>query len=351
MSHPLVDAARALVARVRDADPAESVALLKSSGVLAAHVPARLGGPELALSETAEITRLLGTADGSLAQIPQSHFTFTRWLFAGEHPELEEHWAQQLLGGALVANAQAEFEPVLLESGHISGTKKWCTGSTWADVIAVTARHPGEEEQSLCVFLPVDTPGIRIIDDWNGLGQQHTGSGTVLLEGVEAPLVYRRDHALGLPGYGAFAQLLHAAIDVGVMQAAVGETVTRLRGGDGDRLLHHQVGELTQQTWVAQASLRQAAAEVDALRAGAADPHETALSVAAAKTWVAQAAVDVSSRIFEVLGASQATADSGMDIYWRDLRTHTLHDRRREKLEILGRTALTGELPELGTKL
>lgn len=351
MTHPLVDAARALVPRLRNAPPGAAVALLKDSGVLAAPVPARLGGPALAASETAEIIRLLGTADGSLAQIPQSHFTFSRWLFNGEHPDLEQDFADALLGGALIANAQAEFEPVRWADGRISGTKKWCTGSVWADVIAVTARRVGEPEQSLCAFLPANSPGIRIIDDWNGLGQRHTGSGTVVFDRVEAPVIHDRARAHELPGYGAFAQLLHTAIDVGVMQAAVTEMLGRLEGVAGDQLLHHQIGELRQRTWVAAAALSQAGAEVDSLWVGAADPHETALSVAAAKTWVAETSVDTASRVFEVLGAAQATADSGMDRYWRDLRTHTLHDRRREKLELLGRVALTGEVPELGTRL
>lgn len=56
--------------RIKDA-----VTALKSSGLLAATVPARPGSPEPPPSQIADALRILATADGSLAQIPQSHFT------------------------------------------------------------------------------------------------------------------------------------------------------------------------------------------------------------------------------------------------------------------------------------
>ncbi|AWB83035.1 acyl-CoA dehydrogenase [Corynebacterium yudongzhengii] len=327
----------------------DSLKSLRASGVLAAHVPERLGGPELPASAIAEITRVLATVDGSLAQIPQSHFVFTRWLLAGEHPEEESLWARRLVDGALVANAQAETDPVVLDKGLISGTKRWSTGSIYADYLAITARRPGEDGQSLAAFVPIDAEGVRIVDDWRGLGQAATGSGTVDLDAVKVERLYDRARALAMPGYGAFAQLLHAAIDVGIMQAAVERVVKA--GVATDRLVNHQTGELVQRTWVAAAALQQAAAEVDRLFLSAGDPHRGALAVAAAKSWIAEASVDVTSRIYELLGAASATTTSGVDRYWRDTRTHTLHDKRREKLEILGRAALSGEPPELGTRL
>ena len=36
--------------------------------------------------------------------------------------------------------------------------------------------------------------------------------------------------------------------------------------------------------------------------------------------------MDIANRIFENTGASSATATSGLDLYWRNLRTHSLHD-------------------------
>ncbi|MFP7366400.1 hypothetical protein SFC07_11615 [Corynebacterium callunae] len=142
---------------------------------------------------------------------------------------------------------------------------------------------------------------------------------------------------------------MHTAIDAGIMRAVVDETTRRVKSDD--RLVYFQSGELVQQAWVAEAALAQAARGVDGVVAGEVDAQAAALGVAAARSWIAKAAVEVASGRYELLGASQATQDSGMDIFWRDLRTHTLHDKRREKLEILGKTAISGELSQLGTKM
>ncbi|MGO3026439.1 hypothetical protein [Corynebacterium variabile] len=99
--------------RIKDA-----VTALKSSGLLAATVPARLGGPELPPSQIADALRILATADGSLAQIPQSHFTFSRWLFAGDHPGYEEYWAECLLTGTFIVNARLSGTPSRSTTRH-----------------------------------------------------------------------------------------------------------------------------------------------------------------------------------------------------------------------------------------
>ena len=55
--------------------------------------------------------------------------------------------------------------------------------------------------------------------------------------------------------------------------------------------------------------------------------------------------LDVSSQIFDVMGARATTAAAGIDRFWRNLRTHTLHDPVDYKLRELGRYALSAELP------
>lgn len=330
------------------------IAALRRSGLLAATVPARLGGPELPASEIAQALRILAATDGSLAQIPQSHFVFSRWLFSQQSAQ-QELWASRLLSGELIANAQAEPRgPVLARNGRLSGTKYFCTGSLHADYLAITARQLGEETPSLGIFLPADTPGIEIHDDWRALGQRGTGSGTVTLNNVAfSPSdAYSFTEALTLPGYGAFAQLLHIAIDVGLLSAALDDTFQRLRqSGEHDILTFHLAGELQSLRYAAEAVLDKAGRAVDRLWAGELDPHQVALEVASAKTLVGTVSVDVASRSYELLGARAAAADDGHDRYWRDLRTHTLHERRREKLADIGRAYVTGENPELGPQL
>ncbi|WP_313006489.1 acyl-CoA dehydrogenase family protein [Corynebacterium variabile] len=338
--------------RIKDA-----VTALKSSGLLAATVPARLGGPELPPSQIADALRILATADGSLAQIPQSHFTFSRWLFAGDHPGYEEYWAERLLTGTFIANAQAERDPVTLHHNALNGTKIFCTGSPFADVLAVTARRPGDDRQTVAALLDAGSPGIRVHDDWDALGQRFTGSGTVTLEDATVPdhRVHTFDRALALPGYGAFAQLLHTAIDVGIAASALDSGLVATTSTDD--LTAQLAGELTAQRFAAEAVLEKAGRALDALWSRPdptdADRADAALQVAAAKVTTGALTVDVASRIFELTGTrgTAAHGDDGLDRHWRDLRTHTLHERRRDKAAVLGRAALTGEAPELGPQL
>lgn len=355
----------------RQALVADAVERLRASGLLAATVPARLGGTELPASVIAEVLRILASGDGSLGQIPQSHFVFTRWLFTGTHPHAERRWADLLRDGTLVANAQAEREPTVLQDGRLTGEKIFCTGSAYADVLAVTARRPGEDHQSLVVFLPADTAGISVLDDWgerSPLGQEFTASGTVVLDNVAVPpdAVLALDTASGPPAYGAFAQLLHTAIDVGISGAALDAALALSRDGaaDGpDPVTAHLAGDLVAAQFAAEAVLEKAGRAVDDAWAqdgtqdgAAATSAAASLAVAAAKTTTGRLTVDLASRLFELTGTRGVTGPGGSDggelaRHWRDLRTHTLHERRRDKLVVLGRAALTGEDPTPGPRL
>lgn len=61
---------------------------------------------------------------------------------------------------------------------------------------------------------------------------------------------------------------------------------------------------------------------------------EAAVRVAAAKQVAVDVGLEIGNRVFEVTGA-RATANAvGLDIFWRNIRTHSLHDpiayKRRE---------------------
>ncbi|MCG8918718.1 acyl-CoA dehydrogenase, partial [Actinokineospora sp. PR83] len=72
---------------------------------------------------------------------------------------------------------------------------------------------------------------------------------------------------------------------------------------------------------------------------------ELALRVSAAKVVTADLAVEVANRVFELTGARATSARVGLDRFWRNARTLTLHDPTVYKATELGRHLLTGELP------
>ncbi|MFG2788071.1 SfnB family sulfur acquisition oxidoreductase [Streptomyces sp. NPDC048419] len=359
----------------RDAErrlPREELDRLSASGLLAVTVSAEHGGADVTASTLAEIFRLLATADASLAQIPQSHFVYVNVIRRQGSEEQRKFFFAELLAGRRLGNAQSEagtrhvqdirtrLEPRPDGSYVLSGVKHYSTGALFADWIPVLAR--AEDDKLHVAYVPADAPGLEVIDDWDGLGQRTTASGTVRLAGVPVPSDRVLPHHLTFEGpqlHGAVAQLLHAAIDTGIAAGALAEAVAFVRtksrpwfeSGAGtaaeDPLLIQRIGELALQTKASEALLREAARAVDTAGADLTDERaaEASIAVAAAKVHAAQAAVDVASGLFEVSGTRSALDSLNLHRHWRDARTHTLHDPPRWKLQHIGRYVLNGTRP------
>jgi len=96
--------------------------------------------------------------------------------------------------------------------------------------VAVVAND--EDDVSTIAFVPRDTSGIAIVDDWSGFGQRVTGSGTTILDDVEV-------HPISLISFaalferptsmGPFAQIMHAAIEAGIARAALADAIAFVR--------------------------------------------------------------------------------------------------------------------------
>ena len=75
------------------------------------------------------------------------------------------------------------------------------------------------------------------------------------------------------------------------------------------------------------------------------DRGEVAVAVATAKCLAHRAGLEISSQMFELMGARATSLRHGYDRFWRNVRVHTLHDPIDYKLRDLGRHALDGTLP------
>ncbi|MFF1301971.1 SfnB family sulfur acquisition oxidoreductase [Streptomyces sp. NPDC058307] len=362
-------------ASARDAErrlPREELDRLSASGLLAVTVPAEHGGADVSAPTLAEIFRLLASADASLSQIPQSHFVYANVIRRQGTDEQRKFFFAELLAGRRFGNAQSEagtkhvqdirtrLHPQPDGSYRLDGVKHYSTGALFADWIPVLAR--AEDDKLYVAYVPADAPGLTVIDDWDGLGQRTTASGTVRLEGVEVPADRVLPHHLTFEGpqlHGAVAQLLHAAIDTGIAGGALAEAAEFVRtksrpwfesGVDTaaeDPLLIQRFGELAIQVRASEALLREAAQAVDAARADLTDDSaaEASIAVAAAKVQAAQAAVEVASALFEVSGTRSALNSLNLHRHWRDARTHTLHDPARWKIQHIGKYVLSGTRP------
>ncbi|MEU8077938.1 SfnB family sulfur acquisition oxidoreductase [Catellatospora citrea] len=361
-------------AAARDAGrrlPRAELDRLSASGLLAITVPAEHGGADASTATVTEVFRLLAAADPNIAQIPHSHFVYVNVLRHNGTAEQRRFFFAEVLAGKRIGNAQSEtgtkhlmdYRTRLTPDGdgyRLDGTKFYTTGALFADWLAVLAR--ADDEKLHVAYTPADSPGVTIVDDWNGMGQRTTASGTVRLDGVAIPADRVVPHHLTFTGpqlYGAFAQIVHAAIDVGIAEGALADAVEFVRTktrpwfeagvehAAEDPLLVQRFGELDLQLRAARALLAHAAAEVD--RAATDLNGDTAaaasLAVAAAKAYADRAANEISSALFEVSGTRSSLDDHNLHRHWRNARTHTLHDPVRWKVQHLGRAALTGAPP------
>jgi sulfur acquisition oxidoreductase, SfnB family len=368
-------------AGVRDRDrrlPAEEVARLSASGLLGITVPARYGGAEVSVATLAEVFRLLAAADASLAQIPHSHFVFLEALRLQGTERQRARFFAEALAGARFANAQAERggrtaadDATTLRrrpgGGYVlDGEKFYSTGSLfahWLAVRAVLADEPpaGGAAPKAVAFIRRDAPGVTVVDDWDGIGQRTTASGTVRLSGVlvdDDQVVPYTPIFAGPTTYGARAQVLHAALDAGIARGAVDAAVAAVgrarpwyESGAAtaaeDPLVAQQAGELEITVRGAEALLREAAAAIDAAEAGLTEESAARASIATAvaKVAAARASLEASTVLFELGGTRSAAASLNLSRYWRDARTHTLHDPVRWKVQHIGRWLLSGTRP------
>lgn len=353
--------------------PYEEMKALAATGLLAVTVPAAHGGADLPVATLAEVIRLISWGDPNVGQIPHSHFVYLNQLRRQGSPEHQQRLFAEVLGGAGIANAQSEFGTrhvrefrttlTPAESGGwlLDGEKFYCTGSLFADYLAVLA-HRGDGGPLVVAWVRADAPGVEILDDWDAVGQRTTGSGTVRLSHVVVTDAWITPFATEFDGpttYGAFAQVLHAAIDAGIARRAVDEAAAFVRTQSrpypdagveravDDPVIVRAFGEMELAVRGAEALLAQAAGAVDSANADLTETSaaEASLAVAAARAATTQVSVEVASRLFEVAGTRAALAGLDLDRHWRNARTHTLHDPAAWKIQHLGRWAAAGTLP------
>ncbi|GAA1500769.1 SfnB family sulfur acquisition oxidoreductase [Dactylosporangium maewongense] len=365
---------------------------LSASGLLAITVPVPYGGAGLPVETVTEVVRLLATGDPNIAQIPHSHYAYIGQLRRNGTDAQRRQLFGEVLAGRRFGNAQSEagtkhvrdIRTTLTALGddrwRLDGRKFYATGALLAHRIPVLA-HLGPDGPLHVAWVDRHADGVEVIDDWDGLGQRTTASGSVVLRGVDVPDSLITPYAVTFDGpqtYGAFAQVLHAAIDAGIARAALTEAAAFVRersrpypdaGVDraaDDPLVVHAFGELELAVRAGEALLAEAARAIDRADAAlTADPARTgtglsadatrtdaaaltgaaSLAVAAARAATSRAAVDAGSRLFEVAGTRSAAAGLGLDRHWRNARTHTLHDPTTWKIQHLGRWAVDGTPP------
>ncbi len=352
--------------------PRAEVAALAASGLLGVTVPREHGGADVSARTMGELIATLSEGDASVGQIPQNHFFFVQVLREAANAAQQQFFFAEVLAGRHFGNALSErgtrtpgeyairFEPRPGGDVLIDGTKYYATGSPFAPWIPIFATDP--DGGKVAAWVPAHTPGVTVVDDWHGMGQRTTGSGTVRFEQVVIPsdwvvpvwTIFERTEV-----FGAFGNYLHAAIDLGIARAALrdGKDLVRRIARPGaestvarpaeDPLVIQEFGELALRVRTAAALLHEAGDAIDAARADLTveSAAEASLAVAAARAETDRAAVGVASDVFALIGSRATANDLNLHRHWRNARTHTLHDPRRMKIQHIGNHALNDVPP------
>lgn len=341
------------------------------SGLWGITVPKEYGGAGVSAQTLVQIVARIAKADSSLAHIPQNHFYALEVLRVNGSPAQKQRLYEEVLSGSRFGNAHAELHTRAAherstrltqdaQGYRIDGRKFYATGALFADRIPTSVKD--EQGRLHLAFVPRTSPGLTLIDDWSGFGQRTSGSGSVLFENVrlKADDLIPFQAAFEQPtAVGPFAQILHAAIDFGIAQAAYEDTLAFVRTRSRpwiDSGVERAVDDPLTLNIIGQLSVRLHAAEVLLLKAAQvleqARLQPTPESVAAASIAVAKAraittevALASASKLFELAGSRATLSEYNLDRHWRNARTHTLHDPVRWKYHAIGNYYLNDVLP------
>ncbi|GGO23695.1 monooxygenase [Microbispora rosea subsp. aerata] len=355
--------------------PYAEIGLLKDSGLVTLLGPAEHGGAAQDWPTAYRVVREVAAADGSIGQLLGYHYL---WNWAARLVGTREQWERieadaarhrWFFGGAVNPR---DSDIVVRDEGDtlvFDGRKTFSTGSKVSDVTVLEGVLEGTDKHVFAI-VPSDSEGLTFHDDWDNIGQRLTESGSVTISGVRVPWA----DALGYVGK-EFQPRVYATLNVptiqlvfvnfylgiarGALETALAYTKEHTRPwlhGGYERAVDEPYiidlyGDLTAKLWAAEALADEVAREglwfhrnPDEVTPRLRGEHE--VRVAAVKAHATDVALEVTSRVFEATGARSTASRYGLDRFWRNVRTHTLHDPVAYKRREVGVYRLRDEIPE-----
>ncbi|RBQ19433.1 acyl-CoA dehydrogenase [Spongiactinospora rosea] len=351
--------------------PRAEIDLLRDSGLLSVDPDDH--------QTTHAVTRIVAAGDASIGHLLGYHYLHLWRASLYDNAELARSLRQEVAADRLFVAAVSNPRDTLTISPNgdtlsISGRGAFATGCAVADRLFVSTIYD-DREARLVAVVAGGAEGLSHPPDWDNLGQRLTASGSIVLQDVRV----RRSDVLGTFPAGedessprrlrlslvslAFQAVLTQVL-VGIAEGALGEAAryTRERArpwpasGLGRAVDDPHVlagyGELSATLRAARLladDATRALAEADAcgLDLTAPERGRAALTISAAKVVSTRLATEAASRIFEFTGARATTRSTGLDRFWRDARTLTVHDPVAYKARELGAFLLTGEIPPI----
>jgi alkylation response protein AidB-like acyl-CoA dehydrogenase len=364
--------------------PFPQIDLIRKARLGALRLPAEAGGAGSSIRKLFEIVIRLGEADANVAHILRNHFSVVERLVRRPQTDQHREWQKAVADGAVIGLAATELETpkvgdvrpntTLTPDGDnylLNGTKYYSTGTLYSDYVLVrTADSSGVNAATL---IPVNREGIELLDDWDGLGQRLTATGTTHFRNVRVKrqeVVFDApDAGYGIPYANTFAQLFLTAINAGIARAILRDATALVQSRKrtfyfapseiptDDPLLQQTIGQIASGAFATETVVLAAAEALDiatdVFDAGVANAgeaaHRAALLSAKAKIVADEFAIRGGSLLFDVGGASATKKVTNFDRHWRNARTLSSHNPTTYKARSIGQYEISGTpLPAKG---
>jgi len=351
--------------------PSAEIREIAAAGLLTFRVPVAHGGAGSTVRKTIRFIIDLAAADSNIAQALRPAFSFVEGLRLPDSTEDAERWFDRLLAGDVVGNAgwerggaNGEVRTRITRRGDhfvVTGSKYYSTGALYADWVSASAVDDGGDIVSFIV--PRDRAGLELLDDFDGVGQRLTASGTTNLHDVvvHPHEIRRRAVPVGQRSpVTAFLQLYLGAVEAGIARAALADAVEFTRRharpikhstaerSTEDPYVRHAVGEISAHAFAAESAVLHAADAIDRAHAAVDRPDvlvAASVDVARAQVVAVRSALSAAEIVFDVGGGSATDRRHNLDRHWRNARTVANHNPRSWKAATVGAFHLTGAEP------
>ena len=351
--------------------PFDEVTALNQTGFPLARLPRSSGGHDATLPELFGLVISVAEADPNVAQALRSHFGFVEHILTVADQKRSNRWVKRLRSGDIIAAAATEGGTAKLDSfgttleqvegeWRLNGTKAYATGALFAEWIEVEATCG---DQGVAVMVHRSAQGVTVRDNWDGMGQRLSASGTVEFDNV-AVEVKDMVHGEPFPYFESFYQLFLLAVMAGIGRAASNDVSAMLASRKrtfshgssvhprNDPQLQQVVGELRSSAYTAGAVVLHASHALQRAyeHSLAGRASREIIAVADIEVWQAQHVVvdlvlSATTRIFDALGASATLRERSLDRHWRNARTLASHNPVAYKARIVGDFAVNGTYP------
>lgn len=352
--------------------PFYAIDLIRQSRLGAIRLPVEKGGVGASIRDLLYVVIRLAEVDPDVAHILRAHFNYVNDFLINPNDEVRNLWLQRIADGAIIGLGFTEisnqnvgklvFETKLTRDGdnyRLSGTKYFSTGTLYSDWVVVLATTP--EGELATVIIPTLRDGVVLEDDWDGIGQKLTGSGTTKFNNV----IVNKNEVLsfgeGPTPFNSFFQLILQAVIAGIVRNVEKDAAALVKSRKRsftfaagptpaeDPQLQQVIGEISSIAYAAESIVLTAAESLDRAVNSAVDgvidydlSHEASLQSAKAKVVIDGLALRAASLLFEVGGASATKASAQLDRHWRNVRTIASHNPTVYKARTIGNLVVNG---------